>query len=61
MAIATADVDATFAPMTSERVTPIVGLTERGHGGRLYHAAAAVRRGGVAGIYRKIYPAVAHT
>jgi hypothetical protein len=32
LAIATADVDATFAPIASNRVTAIVGFTERGEG-----------------------------
>lgn len=58
MAIATADVDATFAPIASERVTAIVGFTERGYDGWLDNAAAVVRRGAVAGIYRKVYPAI---
>lgn len=34
LAIATADVDATFAPVASSRVTAIVGFTERGDDGR---------------------------
>lgn len=57
-AIATADVDATFAPIASATVTTIVGFTERGRDGHLYNAAAVVRRGSVSGIYRKVYPAI---
>jgi 5-aminopentanamidase len=57
IAIATADVDATFAPIASERVTVIVGFTER-RDGRLYNAAAIVRHGAGTGIYRKVYPAI---
>lgn len=57
-AIATADVDATFAPIASATVTTIVGFTERGRDGHVYNAAAVVRRGSVSGIYRKVYPAI---
>lgn len=58
IAIATADVDATFAPIASDRVTVIVGFTELRSDGRLYNAAAVARQGAVTGIYRKVYPAI---
>jgi predicted amidohydrolase len=58
IAIAAADVDAALAPLASKRVTLIVGFTELGRDGRLYNAAAAVRRGAVTGIYRKVHPAI---
>ena len=58
LAIATAAVGATFAPVAGNRVTTIVGFTERGDDGGLYNAAAVIRRGVVAGIYRKVYPAI---
>jgi predicted amidohydrolase len=58
MAIGTDDVDETFAPIASERVTAIVGFTERGLDGRLYNAAAVVRQGAAVGVYRKVYPAI---
>jgi predicted amidohydrolase len=58
IAIAAADVDAAFAPIASGRVTVIVGFTELGRDGRLYNAAAVVRHGAVAGIYRKVHPAI---
>jgi predicted amidohydrolase len=58
IAIATGDVDATFASIASDRVTVIVGFTELHSDGRLYNAAAVVRKGAVTGIYRKVYPAI---
>ena len=61
LAIATNAVDATLALIASDRVTAIVGFTERGHEGRLYNAAAIVRRGAATGIYRKVYPAINHS
>ena len=58
IAIATADVDTTFAHIASERLTVIVGFTERHSDGRLYNAAAVLRQGGSTGIYRKVHPAI---
>lgn len=46
-----------LAPLTSDRVTTIVGFTEAADGG-WYNAAAVFHRGAVAGIYRKIHPAI---
>ena len=45
-------------PLSSDRVTTIVGFTEAGGDGRLYNAAAVFHRGEVAGIYRKLHPAI---
>jgi predicted amidohydrolase len=50
--------DAMLAPLASDRVTTIVGFTERTADGRLYNAAAVFQRGAVAGVYRKLYPAI---
>jgi predicted amidohydrolase len=47
-----------LAPLASETVTSIVGFTELGPGGTLYNAAAVFQRGRVAGLYRKIHPAI---
>lgn len=58
LAIAAADVGAMFAPIASQRITVIVGFTELGRDGCLYNAAAVLRHGAVAGIYRKVYPAI---
>ena len=36
----------------------IVGFTEASSDGRIYNAAAVFHRGRVAGLYRKLYPAI---
>lgn len=56
--VATGQLDAILAPVSSESVTTILGFTERSVGGRLYNAAAVFHKGSVAGIYRKLYPAI---
>lgn len=50
--------DALLAPLASDRVATILGFTELGPGGRLYNSAAVFHRGSVAGVYRKLYPAL---
>jgi 5-aminopentanamidase len=52
------ELDTLLAPLASGRVATIVGFTEIGPGGRLYNAAAVYHRGSVAGIYRKLHPAI---
>ena len=47
-----------LAPLASERVATILGFTEIESGGRLYNSAAVFHKGSVAGIYRKLYPAI---
>jgi predicted amidohydrolase len=47
----------TLSPLASDTVTSIVGLSELGDGGRIYNSAA-VQRGEIAGLYRKLYPAI---
>jgi len=48
----------TLAPLASDRVTTVIGFTERGDDGHLYNAAAVFARGRVLGIYRKMHPAI---
>ena len=48
----------TLAPLANDRVTTVIGFTERGSDGYLYNAAAVFARGAVAGIYRKMHPAI---
>jgi 5-aminopentanamidase len=50
--------DTALAPLASDRVTTIVGFTERASRGRLYNSAAIFNRGTVIGVYRKLYPAI---
>ena len=52
------DLEATLAPLASDTVTTIVGFTELADGGLLYNSAAVYQRGMVAGIYRKLHPAI---
>ena len=46
-----------LAPLASDTVTLIIGLTELAED-RLYNTAAVFHRGRVAGVYRKLYPAL---
>ena len=50
--------DAVLALLASDRVTTIVGFTECTSEGRLYNSAAVFHRGSVAGVYRKLHPAI---
>lgn len=50
--------DAVLAPLASDMVTTIVGFTEIDRRGRLYNAAAVYHKGAVAGVYRKVHPAI---
>ena len=47
-----------LAPLASDKVATILGFTEIDQGGRLYNSAAVWHKGSVAGIYRKLYPAI---
>ena len=47
-----------LAPLASDRVTTVIGFTERGNDGHLYNAAAVFARGTVLGVYRKLHPAI---
>ncbi len=51
------ELDTLLAPLASETVTAIVGFTES-DGGKLYNSAAVFHKGAVAGIYRKLHPAI---
>jgi 5-aminopentanamidase len=46
-----------LAPLASDTVTSIVGFTELADG-QLYNAAAVFHQGRVAGLYRKLHPAI---
>jgi predicted amidohydrolase len=60
-AIAADTLDTALAPLASDRVTTIIGFTERADRNRLYNAAALFQHGFVAGLYRKLYPAMNHS
>ena len=45
-------------PLASDTVTTIIGFTELGNEGRIYNSAAVFQRGEIAGLYRKMYPAI---
>lgn len=47
-----------LAPLASDRVTTVIGFTERHGDGHLYNSAAVFARGMVLGIYRKMHPAI---
>jgi predicted amidohydrolase len=49
---------ALLSPLTSDVVATILGFTEIDRGGRLYNSAAVFHKGLVAGVYRKLYPAI---
>ena len=48
---------ATLAPLASDTVTTILGFTEIS-AGQLYNSAAVFHQGAVAGLYRKLHPAI---
>jgi predicted amidohydrolase len=47
-----------LAPLSSETVTTIIGFTEIDGSGLLYNSAAVFHKGAVAGLYRKLHPAI---
>lgn len=49
---------AVLAPLASDTVTTILGFTEITEAGQLYNAAAVFHRGAIAGLYRKLHPAI---
>jgi predicted amidohydrolase len=49
---------AVLAPLASDTVTTILGFTEIADAGRFYNAAAVFHRGTVAGLCRKVHPAI---
>ncbi len=50
--------EATLASLASDRVATIVGFTEIDRRGRLYNSAAILQKGLVAGVCRKLHPAI---
>ena len=50
--------ESVLALLASDTVTVIAGFTELGFDGALYNAAAILQRGQVAGVYRKMHPAL---
>jgi predicted amidohydrolase len=58
IAIPTSRIATALAPLASDAVTTIVGLTELAETGLLYNAAAVLHRGAVLGVYRKRHPAI---
>lgn len=61
IAIPTDRIESALAPLASDRVTTIVGLSERAADGRLFNSAAMVQRGSLIGVYRKQHPAIRHS
>jgi predicted amidohydrolase len=57
-AIPTNRIDSVLAPLASDAVTSIVGLTEVASDGRLFNTAAVCQHGAVVGLYRKQHPAI---
>jgi len=57
-AVRSEDLAAILAPLTSETVTTIVGLSEPAADGILYNAAAVFQLCQVSGLYRKVRPAI---
>ena len=51
-------IEKVLAPLTSDTVSTIVGITESSESGALYNTAVIFHRGTVIGRYRKVYPAV---
>ena len=58
LSVRTGRLDAVLAPLASDVTTTIVGFTELGEDDHLYNAAAVFHRGAVAGVYRKLHPAI---
>jgi len=50
--------DFVLAPLASDTVATIVGFTELAEEDTLYNSAAIFQRGSVAGVYRKLHPAI---
>lgn len=58
ISVRTGQLDAVLAPLASDVTTTILGFTELGDDDSLYNAAAVFHRGTVAGVYRKLHPAI---
>ena len=55
--VANGDLAALLKPLASKSVTTIIGFTEAANG-RLYNSSAVFDRGVIAGVYRKLHPAI---
>jgi 5-aminopentanamidase len=58
IAMSVCELEMLLMPVASDRVSVIVGFSERGDDGRLYNSAAVVTGGLVKGVYRKQRPAL---
>ncbi|HZS44677.1 MAG TPA: carbon-nitrogen hydrolase family protein [Blastocatellia bacterium] len=58
ISVDTGQLQSVLAPIASDKVTTIVGVTEAGRNGLIYNSAAIYHRGAVIGIYRKLHPAI---
>ena len=47
-----------LSPISTKSVCVIVGFTELGDSDALYNSAAVIHRGAIAGVFRKLYPAI---
>jgi len=57
MDVESGQLGAALAPLASDTVTTILGFTEISSG-QLYNSAAVFHKGAVAGVYRKLHPAI---
>jgi predicted amidohydrolase len=58
LAVPSAHIGSVLAPLASDIVTTIVGLSEVSPDGALYNSAAVLHKGTIAGVYRKNHPAI---
>jgi predicted amidohydrolase len=58
LAVSTDVLKETLSPLASDSVTSIVGFSELERGGRIYNSAAIFHQGEIAGVYRKLHPAI---
>jgi predicted amidohydrolase len=58
MDVGSGQLGAVLRPLASDTVTTILGFTEISGTGQLYNSAAVFHQGAVAGVYRKLHPAI---
>lgn len=58
IAIDSHQLESVLEPLHSETVTTVIGFTERSGTDTLFNSAAILHRGKVAGVYRKVHPAI---
>jgi predicted amidohydrolase len=58
MDVESGQLGAVLRPLASDTVTTILGFTEISGTGQLYNSAAVFHQGAVAGVYRKLHPAI---